>query len=356
MIGAVTISCPTREVLRDFNDGRIGDEKLVDQISVHLGSCDTCIATLERLSPDPLAKGLQKSAVTELRDDEELGDPDLDEATDSFEEILAQVTPNTETWDLQPSRRFAEHRYQILAAVGEGNFGKVFLGTLDSEVIHAVKIPHANQLVNSLHQEQFLADCENASSLKHPNILPLIDHGYWDEQRMFFASHYVESPTLTEVARNNGNISFEQAIRIFTKITLAIQYAHRSGTIHRHLNPDNILLENWGSDDEFTVRVTDFGFTIDSRYQFGLLEPKTAITPFDSPESVNNDADFVDLRADIFSLGKILKLLLRISRPQQDRATELLTEIVQQSTSPRRRVRYKNVDQLLAAFKRACGT
>jgi serine/threonine protein kinase len=348
MTGAVTHSCPTREVLRDFNDGRIRDDRVVDEISEHLGTCQKCLARLDSFGPDPLAKGLRIAAVTELGDGEQGASED-----DSFNEMLFEATPNTASWNQEPSRRFAEHQYQILASVGEGSFGKVFLGTLDSDKICAVKIPHRTQLVTSLHQEQFLFDCEKADLLKHPNILPLTDHGFWDDRRMFYTSDYVESPTLTEVARNNGNIRFEQAIEIFSQVAQAIQSAHQSGVLHRHLNPDNILLENWDMNEKLVVRVTDFGFTIDSRYQFGLLEPKKTITPFDSPESANNDADFVDLRADVYSLGKILKLLLRISGPQSARTVEVLTEIIDKSTSLRRRKRFDDVDQLLAALKLA---
>ncbi len=352
MTGAVTHSCPTREVLRDFNDGRIRDDRVVDEISEHLGICQKCLARLDSFAPDPLAKGLRTAAVTELGDGEQ-GDSSLDEISDSFKELLFEVTPNTASLNQEPFRQFAEHQYQILASVGEGSFGKVFLGTLDSDKICAVKIPHRTQLVTSLHQEQFLSDCEKAVSLKHPNILPLTDHGFWDDRQMFSTSDYVESPTLTEVARNIGNIGFEQAIEIFSQVAKAIQSAHQSGVLHRHLNPDNILLENWGMNEKLVVRVTDFGFTIDSRYQFGLLEPKKTITPFDSPDSANNDANFVDLRADVYSLGKILKLLLRISGPQSARTVEVLSEIIDKSTSLRRRKRFDDVDQLLAALQLA---
>jgi len=347
---AVTNSCPTKDVLRDFNDGRIGDTQLVDRISEHLGTCDKCIATLESMDPDPLAQGLRVSLVDELGDDDELGDPALDELSDSYEDLMSSVSTHTASWKSEPSRALAEHRYRVLASIGEGSFGRMFLAALDSEEMYAVKIPHPKQLISRLHHKQFLADCERAASLQHPNVHPLVNYGFWDEQRMFFATRYVESPTLTDIARNTGDIPINKAILIFTQVSEAIRYAHRAGIIHRHLNPDNILLENWDFTDQPNVLVTDFGFTFDSRYQFELVETKHSPTPFDSPESANNVANFIDPRADIFSLGKILKLLLRIARPRQEKIAQMLTGIVDKSTSPKRRGRYKSVDELLAAL------
>jgi serine/threonine protein kinase len=144
----------------------------------------------------------------------------------------------------------------------------------------------------------------------------------------------------------------DQSLAMFKQISEAIKYAHLVGVIHRHLSPDHILLENWDPNGEPAVRVSDFGFMFDSRYQFGLLEPKTPKSPFDSPEAANNDAEFIDRRTDIFSLGKILKLFLRIAGPREQPVTEKLTEIVNKSTSLRRRGRYNSVEELLVALSK----
>lgn len=344
----MTISCPTDDELREFNDGRISDKKVVDQISDHLGTCDRCIETLEQMEPDALAKGLHESLVGVVADEPTRHD-ESDESSGMYQNLLSNAVPSGSTWQKGKPRPFGEQQYRILAYIGEGSFGRVFLGLNESDELCAVKITDPRKLVAKSHQKQFLQDCELAQTIHHPNVLPLIDYGLWDEQRGFYAMHYVEAPTLTEVARKAKSISGTEAQRILDQVAEALKAAHEKGVIHRHLHPDNILLENWESEDETVVHVLDFGFIYDSRYQFGLLEPKTETTLFDSPECVNNNVDFIDPRADVFSLGKTLKLLMRIAPPQDEFNKQSLADIVQQATSTRRRGRFRSIEDFQTA-------
>lgn len=352
----VTTSCPSNAVLREFNDGRIPDESKVDQISEHLGHCDKCIATLESLEPDPLALGLRKSlnGDSDTRQSNDINDSEdsaRDDLSGSIQAFMKDATPSTASWRSSKPQTYAEQHCNILAFIGEGSFGKTFLGMSDSEELVAVKISNPKKLLSDIHRQQFLDDCETATALQHPHIHSLIDFGFWDEERMYYSTRYVESPSLTEIARKRGNLNFEQALSIFVQVIDAIEYAHSRKVLHRHLNPDNILLEKWEWGHQPTVLVTDFGFTYDSRYQFELLEPRPATSPFDSPESTTNDASFIDLRSDIYSLGKILKLLMRVAPPPDGPLCEMLAKIVDFSTSPRRRRRYATVKELTAALK-----
>ena len=83
--------------------------------------------------------------------------------------------------------------------------------------------------------------------------------------------------------------------------------------------------------------MSDFGFTIDSRYHFDLIEPLQRKDPFVSPESDTQNVDFIDGRTDVYSIGKILKLLMILTPDLQEE--ENLKKIIQKSTSPRRRER-----------------
>jgi serine/threonine protein kinase len=58
-------------------------------------------------------------------------------------------------------------------------------------------------------------------------------------------------------AVENGEVSFDNALRIFDHICLGVCELHSVGIIHRDLKPDNILL--FGE----TAKVSDFGLAFD---------------------------------------------------------------------------------------------
>jgi len=61
------------------------------------------------------------------------------------------------------------------------------------------------------------------------------------------------------------------------------------------------------------------------------------------------NANYVDVRSDIYSLGKILKLLARIT--DNPSPNPLIDQIIQKATCGRRRDRYQTVNELMSAFE-----
>src|SRR5262249_4870925 len=65
-------------------------------------------------------------------------------------------------------------RYQVLDALGAGNFGAVYRAydpQLEREV--ALKVPHADTLENPRAVERFLREAKAAARLRHPHIVPV---------------------------------------------------------------------------------------------------------------------------------------------------------------------------------------
>ena len=347
--------CPTLKTLTDYNEGRITDPAEVDRITLHIGKCVKCLLILDEMPSGPLAKGLRNSS-----DDMTIGDSREDEQSSSnYLGLLSIIQSTSESTSYIDPRTLGENRYEVLASVGDGKFGRVvgaFSDTADhvDENLLAIKIPWAEKLTSERHKQQFFADCKAASSLDHPNVLPCIDHGLWDRDRVFYATKYLFSTSLTTYSRSAPNLSDERLVSIFQQTASALQYAHKQNVLHRHLNPSNIFLESVEGETLPHVRVTDFGFAMDGRYLFDLLEPKESKDPFASPESRNLDVKYIDIRADIYSLGKILKLLQRVSTPNGETANEFqvgLSTIIEKSTTGRRRDRYQTLEEFVADFQ-----
>ena len=353
-------TCPSDELLRQFNEGRLDALNEVDRITEHLGSCEFCLDKLDAMEPGPIEEGLRESVASVLMNEETLAvneEQSYESIKGTIDDVLSTVRNNTGSEKLDPTQ-FGENRYQVIAAIGEGDFSCVYgaLSPVKEEVddtpdLLAIKIPHVSKLTTDRHVQQFFLDCKNAKQLNHPNIQPVIDYGRWDDKKLFLTKPLLQHPTLTTLSRNGLVFNYETMLSIIKQIVDAVFYAHATQVIHRHLSPNNIHLikltdstaetENIG---DYQAVVSDFGFTFDSRYHFDLIEPRQRKNPFVSPESDTQNVEFIDNRTDVYSLGKILKLLIRLTTDLQEE--ENLQKIIEKSTTIRRSERYQSVGEL----------
>lgn len=366
-------TCPTDTVLQWYNDGRIENNFEIDRISAHLGQCEDCIDKLEKMVPGAIAEGLRESASNdEVLDDTKSGglEQDLASLSGNLDQILSKADNVEPLHQVKPSA-LGENRYEVIATAGEGQFSSVFGALADDDAEPApgseptspkllgIKIPHAHKLTTYRHGQQFFDDCQKARLLKHPGIQPVLEYGVWDDRRLYLTKPFIQYPTLTRFAKSSPVLSREMMLSIFHQIVDAVDYAHQQNVIHRHLTPNNIHLvpveqpkSGPTTDAGIGIRtvVSDFGFVLDSRYHFDLIEPPDKKNPFFSPESAALNSDYVDVRADLYSLGKILKLLYRLTSNYA--AQVEVKKIIDKSTMIRRRDRYQSVSELKAALKR----
>lgn len=370
-------TCPSETLLRQFNEGRIDDLVEIDRISEHLGLCEECLNKLEAMAPGPIVEGLRQSVSQQLiASDTDMSeqDFDLESVRGSLDDMISQVESMYPDLGMDTAE-FGENRYQVIGLIGEGDFSSVYgalpeditrtdttvaasdlLATQSSVQLIGIKIPHATKLTSYRHSQQFFADCEKAKLLQNPGIQPVLEFGHWDENRLFLAKPLLQHPTLTKFAKCNPSLSQDLILLIFRQIVDAIDYAHQQNVIHRHLSPDNIhvIIAKKSEFNAATgappiqIVMSDFGFVLDSRYHFDLIEAPSSRTPFVSPESATLNAEFIDVRSDIYSMGKILKLLIRLGSDLPD--ADRLKKIIEKSTCLRRRDRYQTVSELQAAL------
>lgn len=167
-------------------------------------------------------------------------------------------------------------------------------------------------------------------NLEHPNIVRYHSKGY-DEQGMFFLTDYVSGQTITDYIKHNGKLSKKEAYKIITQIANAIDYLHSRQIVHFDIKPDNILItDNGGS-----IKLIDLGFAYSDCY-----EPiASGSRSFSAPEQFTSPKN-VDLRADIYALGKVIEVITTSYKSIVRKATQIIPS-----------KRYSNVKELLKALQ-----
>jgi serine/threonine-protein kinase len=162
------------------------------------------------------------------------------------------------------------------------------------------------ELAIALGPERFLREIDIAAKLTHPHILPLLDSGE-AESSLYYVMPYVSGDSLRQRLERESQLKVEEAVRLTSEVASALDYAHRSGVVHRDVKPENILLV-----DGHAV-VADFGIARaisraggDTLTSMGLALGTPA---YMSPEQASAERE-VDGRSDVYSLGCVLYEML----------------------------------------------
>jgi serine/threonine protein kinase len=231
--------------------------------------------------------------------------------------------------------------YAIERELGRGGMGAVYLArqlSLDRPV--ALKVMSKRWANDPVFVARFTREAYAAAQLSHPNIVQIHDIGEADGAR-FFSMEFVPGKSLADIVRAEGKLDPETAVGYILQAARGLKHAHDRGMIHRDVKPDNLLLDEHG-----LVKVADLGLVKTPTTPRGEDRPRggggnglqslpsemtgariALGTPaYMSPEQCR-DAATVDHRADIYSLGCTLYVLVT-GRPPFDGTTavELMTK------------------------------
>jgi serine/threonine protein kinase len=164
-------------------------------------------------------------------------------------------------------------RYKLTELLGEGGFGVVYRGVqLSTGQTVAVKLLHAELLDDPKFAQEVAARFERevnvVSTLRHPNIVQLIDKGQLDNGQMYMVLEYIEGESLADLIDERGRLGLRESTRLMIEVLDALHAAHKVGIVHRDLKPGNIMLTSTGHLRHAVV--LDFGIA-------GIVEGKRGV-------------------------------------------------------------------------------
>lgn len=147
-------------------------------------------------------------------------------------------------------------RYRLLERVGVGSMGDVWRARdveLDRDV--AVKLQLPVLLEDPRFVERFRSEARILARLKHPGIVTVHDFGAsTDPPAPYLVMELLEGRPLCDILAESDVLTVPRTLSLVAQTLDALEFAHRSGIVHRDVKPANLIL-----DAADRVTVTDFG-------------------------------------------------------------------------------------------------
>ncbi|HEY0484338.1 MAG TPA: serine/threonine-protein kinase [Kofleriaceae bacterium] len=206
--------------------------------------------------------------------------------------------------------------YRVLEPIGFGGMAVVYL--VEHQTLRkrfAAKVLSVELAANLEARARFSQEAHAASQLDHENIVNISDFGVTGDHRPFFVMELLRGQTLDQRV-NEGPMSIEEIVAVAVPVARALAHAHAEGIIHRDVKPENVFLVQ-RSQGRFGVKVVDFGIAKTPVNTRLTKMGETLGSPmFMSPEACRGDD--VDARADLYSFGVLLYLMVCGRVPFQD--------------------------------------
>jgi eukaryotic-like serine/threonine-protein kinase len=148
-------------------------------------------------------------------------------------------------------------RYRIEERLGAGGMSTVFRAT-DSvlERAVAVKLLAEHLAEDADFVARFRREALSAARLQHPNVVQVFDSGRdTDSQRHYIVMEYVDGPSCADLLREHKLLDIEWTVHLLRDACHGLDYAHRSGVVHRDVKPGNLLVAR----ETNATKLADFG-------------------------------------------------------------------------------------------------
>ncbi|WP_306332826.1 serine/threonine-protein kinase [Streptomyces sp. KL118A] len=192
--------------------------------------------------------------------------------------------------------------YRLLARLGAGGMGQVYLARSDRGRTVAVKLVRQELAEQDEFRNRFRQEVQAARQVGGAWTAPVLDADT-EAAIPWLATGYVAGPSLQSVVSHDHGPLPERSVNILAAgLSGALKDIHAAGMVHRDLKPSNVLITIDGP------RVIDFGIAraLETVTDGGLTRTGALVgSPgFMAPEQVRGDR--ITPACDVFCLGSVL--------------------------------------------------
>ncbi|PRP99370.1 Serine/threonine-protein kinase PknB [Enhygromyxa salina] len=218
-----------------------------------------------------------------------------------------------EELDLSPGDHYGE--FEILAALGQGSFARVFAARSPAfEAPVALKLSRA-PLTDEATAVRALREISILQNLRNPYVVHILDNGMGEDERWFMVMELLEGATLLEHHDFAAPMDPVRATRMIYEACVGLDEAHEMGIVHRDVKPENI----WITAGSGACKIIDFGLarawdpgsTMGTDATVGHMLIGTP--HYAQPEQVHSGK--LVASSDVYSLGTVLYELLCAHNP-----------------------------------------
>lgn len=198
---------------------------------------------------------------------------------------------------LRPDDPEAIGPYGVIARLGAGGMGTVFLGSRGAEQV-AIKVARRGFLDDPSLRTRFEREVASLEKMDSPYIARFLGSGI-DKEIAWCAMEFVNGQTLADRVERDGPLDLDEWLLLAQELRLAIGDVHRQGIVHRDIKPSNIVLT------EVFIKLIDFGVAWDSNQTSLTTTGMVSGSPaWLAPEQL--DGLPVTPATDLFSAGSVL--------------------------------------------------
>ena len=184
-------------------------------------------------------------------------------------------------------------------------------------------------MVNHINLRRFQNEATIASSLSHPNIVKVFNHGTI-EGRPYIANEYVKGQTMKDMLDFRASIPVAEAVGYMLQLTSALFYAHQHNIIHRDIKPQNIYVMPDG-----TIKLGDFGIAQADGIDDGLTKPSEIVGSVHYLAPEISQGKPASIQSDIYAAGVTFYELLTGHVPfEKDSAVNVAVAHVKEKFPP----------------------
>jgi eukaryotic-like serine/threonine-protein kinase len=225
-----------------------------------------------------------------------------------------------------PDDPFFGSRYRALGKLATGGMGDIYAVEhveLGRKFVAKLLRPELGKDPNIL--DRLRLEAQTLGRLRHPNVVTIAGFDRNAEGFPFIIMEQLKGKTLEEELAENGRLPGERAIELTLQILSGLGALHELGVVHRDIKPSNLFLHQ-AHGGRSVLKILDFGVarvlpSAPEQAPAPLTVPTRTGTLVGTPAFMSPEAALgrpVDVRADIYSVGLVLYVMLTGRGPFDD--------------------------------------